>query len=445
MSIKKSTCIKIISVLTFLCIMLGISTFIYARQADRYRFANEIAAQRAVNELCESLDNITVSLQKGLYTCTRENLQKIGNDLGRESSCAKVSLSQITDKDMISDEIYKFLSQVGDFTLSLTKKSDKLAVSEKDAKLLAELYEYSLKLSDTLTQIRDGVFDGTVAFEKENSYLSERDSAADTLKTKMTDTQQSLADYPTLIYDGPFADNVLNKEGGTLLKDQKEITREEAAAKAADLIGTSPASLKEEKDTEDAVELYCFSKGDVSVGITKKGGFVCYILNPYTALEQTISEKEAIKRAAEYLRQLGYSFMTDSYYSVYDGVCTVNFAYQNEGIIHYADLIKVSVALDTGKVTALDASAYLHNHSERDIYGEKITLEQAVSLLPEGLTLISHRNAVIPLKTGKEAYCYELHCKDKKGNEALIYIDRQSGEQQDTLLLLYFDGGVLTR
>ena len=59
MTIRKTTCIKLISVLSFLCLMLSISTFIYARKADRYKFANEISSQRAMNELCESLDNIT--------------------------------------------------------------------------------------------------------------------------------------------------------------------------------------------------------------------------------------------------------------------------------------------------------------------------------------------------------------------------------------------------
>lgn len=445
MSIKKTTCIKIISVLTFLCIMLGISTFIFARRADRYRFANEIASQRAVNELCESLDNITVSLQKGLYCCTNESLTDVGNDLSREAGCAKVSLSQITDKEMISDEIYKFLSQVGAFTLSLVNHQDKLTVSEKNRQLLNELYSYSLKLGDALTEIRTGIFDGSIIFEAEKSSLSADMQPPDTLLSKLTDTQQSLADYPTLIYDGPFADNVLNKKGGTCLKNKKEITPDEAAQKAADIIGTSSASLKEEKDIQGDVAAFCFSKGDISIGITKKGGLVYYILNPYIAGEQTISEKEAVKRAGAYLKELGYTLMTDSYYSTYDGVCTINFAYQNEGIIHYADLIKVSVALDTGKITALDASAYLKNHCKRNIYEEKITIDDALALLPKDLRLISHRNAVIPLDTGKEAYCYELHCKDKKGNEALIYIDKQSAQQRDTLILVYADAGVLTR
>ena len=79
----------------------------------------------------------------------------------------------------------------------------------------------------------------------------------------------------------------------------------------------------------------------------------------------------------KYLENIGYTSMRESYYSVYDGVCTINFAYTENGIIHYSDLIKVSVSLETGKVVALDASGHLMNHTERDIYDEKITAEQA--------------------------------------------------------------------
>lgn len=445
MTIRKTTCIKLISVLSFLCLMLSISTFLYARKADRYKFANEISSQRAMNELCESLDNITVSLQKGLYTGTNEKLGEIGNDLMRETSCAKVSLSQLTDKDMITDEIYKFLSQIGAFTLSLSGDGDKLTVSKSNAELLNQLYNYSLILSDSLTEVRDGLFDGTVSLEDMSTDLLSTEELPETVLSKMNDVEQNLADYPTLIYDGPFADNVLNKKGGTMLKSLKEITKKEAQQKAAKLMGTSEESLKQEQDRQGDVALFCFSKGDISIGITKKGGLVAYVLNPYIAGEETISEKEAIKRAAAYLKENGYSFMTDSYYSVYDGVCTINFAYQNEGIIHYADLIKVSVALDTGIITALDASAYLKNHCERNIYGEKISLDEAKDMLSDNLKVISSRNAVIPLDTGKEAYCYEFHCNDKKGNEVMVYIDKLTGEERDILLLVYADGGVLTR
>ena len=46
---------------------------------------------------------------------------------------------------------------------------------------------------------------------------------------------------------------------------------------------------------------------------------------------------------------------------------------------------------------------------------------------------------------GKEIYAYEFLCTDKKQNDVLIYIDAVTGNEADIKLLLYSDGGTLTR
>ena len=261
----------------------------------------------------------------------------------------------------------------------------------------------------------------------------------------MTDIEQNLADYPTLLYDGPFADSVLNKEGGKMLKSLDEITREEAKKIAAEFIGTTPGSLREEADVNSRIELYCFSKGDVGIAVTKKGGRLCYMINPRDTGGETISSEEGVKRAKKFLSDIGYESLKESYYSLYDGVCTVNFAYISDGVVYYSDLIKVSVALDNGEILSVDARGYLMNHSKRELPEEKITPEEARKTVDNNLKILSDKSVLIPLDTGKEAYCYEFRCKDKKGQEVLVYIDKTTGEERDILLLLYADGGMLTR
>ena len=230
-----------------------------------------------------------------------------------------------------------------------------------------------------------------------------------------------------------------------MLRNLQEITKQEAKKISAKYMNSTPESLREEADVNSEIELYCFSKGDISVGITKKGGKLCYMMNPKDVGGETISTKEAVNRGKKYLENIGYTSMKESYYSVFNGVCTVNFAYAENGIIHYSDLIKVSVALDSGEVLSVDARGYLMNHTKRDIYSEKITSEEARKIIPDTLKILSENLAVIPLDTGKEAYCYEFRCKDKTGQEVLIFIDKMTGEERDILLLLYADGGVMAR
>lgn len=443
---QKKTFIRVISFLSVACIVLTVSTIVYADRAEKYKFATQIAYERALGELCESLDNMTVSLQKGTYCSTGKMLSEIGNDLSRQATSAKVCLSQLTDKAVASDEIYKFLSQIGAFTLSVAQNQDRLTLSDKQKKSLSQLLEYSQSLSKSLGEIRDGSYKGEITQYENKSTLS--DSSAEYQKSfvqSVSDAEQSLADYPTLIYDGPFADTMLNKKGAESLRNLGEITKDEARRIAAEFIKTTPASLREEADVNSEIELYCFSKGDVAVAVTKKGGKLCYMSNPRKVGSETISTSEGIKRAKSFLKGCGYDSMKDSYYSLYDGVCTVNFAYTAEGTIHYSDLIKVGVALDSGEVVFVDARGYLINHCQRNFGQEKITLDKAREIIRDDLKILSESSAVIPLDTGKEASCFEFRCKDKEGQEVLVYIDKQTGQEQDILLLLYADGGTMTR
>lgn len=438
--------IRIISFLVSLSVLLFITTAVSTYKAEKYKRSVSTASERALNELCENLDNITVILEKGMYANSNTMLSNVSSLLSRSSACAKVSLSQLTDEDMVTDVIYKFLSQVGDFTASLVRKAQSgqtLTSDEKEG--VKALYQYSKSLCDALDGIRSGYYDNTVMFEKSMSNLS-LDGIQDVsiFSDSVSDAEQSLADYPTLIYDGPFADSVLERES-QLIKNENEITADEARKLAIKYLGTDAASVRRDDDEASSIPLYCFSSGEKSVGITKSGGYLCYMTNPDYSGEVTISEKEAINRAKKYLDDIGYTSMKESYYTDYDGFCTINFAYQKDGIVYYADLIKVSVRLDTGEVSAVDARGYITNHRERDIPKIKISAKKAKTLISDELTLISVQKAFIPLDTGKEKLCYEMHCRNGEDREYLVYIDVVTGEEDDILILLYADGGMMTR
>lgn len=443
---KKRAWIRAISFLSFLCVMLAASTIVFAVRANKYKNSALASSRRAVSELCENLDSITVNLQKSLFCNSEPMLSSLGTELYKSAAAAKVGLGQITSETLQSDGIYKFLSQVGDYTLALDKKLSKNeTLSEADRRALSALYEYSSSLSAGMDKLLSGTYDDTVSFEKAGSTLTlGAKENAGYFSDGMNDTAQALADYPTLIYDGPFADSVLGREA-LFVKGKKQITQNEAKTKAAAFLECRETELHVDGDETGALELFCFSKGEKSIAITKNGGFLCYMTNPEHSLEAQLKEEQAAKRAKEFLIKAGYPNMKESYYSTYDGVCTINFAYRENAVTFYADLIKVAVSLDSGKIAAVDARGFLMNHCERNLPASKITLRAAQKKLSPLLTLKSSALAVIPGKDGKERLCYEFHVSSKSGQQALVYIDVQTGEEADVLLLLYSDGGVLTR
>lgn len=76
--------------------------------------------------------------------------------------------------------------------------------------------------------------------------------------------------------------------------------------------------------------------------------------------------------------------MKESYYSIYDGLITINFAYTESDIVFYGDLIKVSVALDNGEVVGREARGFLMSHCSRNISAPAVHRKKPprVSALP---------------------------------------------------------------
>ena len=50
-----------------------------------------------------------------------------------------------------------------------------------------------------------------------------------------------------------------------------------------------------------------------------------------------------------------------------ENVITVNYAYEQDGVIVYPDLIKVKMALDNGEVLGIETTGYLNSHTEREL------------------------------------------------------------------------------
>lgn len=438
---KKSTYIKIISFLSVICVALTVTSVVYSVKASRCQLLLTAERERSLAELAEAIDAISVNLQKSLYCKTGKKLSESGNELYRLSTLAKDNLSSLTDENEYTETIFKFLSQVGDYTLYLSEKE---SLNEKEQAQLSDLYSYAKSLSKEIGFLADSYYDGEISFQKASGNLTSEEEKIDFLSS-FSDTEQTIGDYPTLLYDGPFSDTLLNREA-LYVKGKNEITREEGRSIAAQLLGAKPTDLREEADLRSALPLFCYSRGENFIGITKQGGFLCYMTNPDFTKEATISPEEAIKRGNSFLKKHGYKRMADSYYSVFDDVCTVNYAYRENGITYYADLIKVSVALDTGKVVAFDASGYLMNHCKRKLPTELLSEKVCRKSVSKNLQIADFSEAVIPLESGKESLCFEYHCYDKKHNQqVLVYVNRETGEEQEIMLLLYSDNGILTK
>lgn len=428
-----------------LILVLFSAFVINAQKASELSRQLNADAERSLSTLEACMSSINTNLTKGLYANTTPMLSSMAISLTRDAASAKNSLSALPLSDTQLDNMLKFLSQVGAFVSTLDRKlSLGESITSEERNQLKQLIDVSQKLLSELDTITQGVEDGSVSFKQAGSTLKKSTDQSMQIGSAFGDAEQTLTDYPTLIYDGPFSDHILNQSPKTL-EGKSDISKEKALEIASDFIGVDKSTLRFDSETNGVIETYNFFVDSINISVCKKGGAVLYLLGSSSAGESVITPEQAVENAKNFLSAKGYKNMKESYYSTQDGICTVNFAYDNEGVICYPDLIKLSVSLETGNIISFDARGYIMNHTDRPPVQSKISADEAKMSVSDYLTVMSSRLAVIPTDYKTEKTAYEFHCKTPDEQEVLVYIDVLTAKEDDILLLLYSDGGILTK
>ena len=428
-----------------LILVLFSAFVINAQKASELSRQLNADAERSLSTLEACMSSINTNLTKGLYANTTPMLSSMAISLTRDAASAKNSLSALPLSDTQLDNMLKFLSQVGAFVSTLDRKlSLGEPITSEERNQLKQLIDVSQKLLSELDTITQGIEDGSVSFKQAGNTLQKSADQSMQIDSAFSDAEQTLTDYPTLIYDGPFSDHILNQSPKTL-EGKSDISKEKALEIASDFIGIDKSTLRFDSETNGVIETYNFFVDSINISVCKKGGAVLYLLGSSNAGESVISPEQAVENAKNFLSAKGYKNMKESYYSTQDGICTVNFAYENEGVICYPDLIKLSVSLETGNIISFDARGYIMNHTDRPPVQSKISADEAKMSVSDYLTVMSSRLAVIPTDYKTEKTAYEFHCKTPDEQEVLVYIDVLTAKEDDILLLLYSDGGILTK
>ncbi len=446
MYISKRCFVRIISFLTAAIIAVGVSAVLNMNSSEQYRRSFEQNMTRNVEDLSAEIDNIKNTLYKGMYAGTPEMMTQLSSKLWSDASTAKSSLAQLPISELHLENTYKFLSQVGNFSKSLAKRySDGEALSKDDRKSLKTLSEYADRLAENMWNVEKRINSGELSFEKAVTEVqgAENNEEPSYITEGFTDFEEGYDNYPTLIYDGPFSDHILEKEP-EMLKGTTEVTLSDALKKAEKACGTTGLTHSDSNDEQGKMPSYIFTKDSTTIAITKYGGYLSYMLGDRKVSTRSLTALESVGKAKEYLTMLGINHITDTYYEISGNVCTVNFAGTENDIIMYTDLIKVSVAMDNGDILSFDGRGYITNHKKRNLSEPKITAEQARKKISTELTVTDTSIAVVPSAGTNELFCYEFHCTSPDGRQMLIYINADTGREEQILLLEISENGTLT-
>lgn len=436
--------IRIISYAIFALIVLVTLAVTGIRNATTYKNQLELGYQQSLTELGECLESVNTDLTKSLYSNSYGEIYDLSRDLYAQCSTAKNAISRLPIKQMELGNAYKFLSQASDYAQYIgTRIENGERISDDEHEALKKLLDYSQKFNDKTEKMVAMVEAG--AKITNNEIKSDSPINVSALSSSFSTSAKTFDDFPTLLYDGPFSDQVMNKSS-RLIKQAKVYTKSDCRRFAAQALDVPLSRVNFEADEQGKIPCYAYTCGRYVISVTKQGGYIREIIYSGTIDDKSISIKNACNLAKDYLDKLGYKDMAFSYYNIENNICTVNMAYEKSGVVCYSDLIKVGVSMSDGKIVSLDASTYLTNHITRVIKAPKISKKDAMAKVSKYLKPISARECIIPKESGKEVQCYEVLCQSKDtGEKALVYINTDNGNEEDIMLMLETDNGSLVK
>ena len=445
--LKKAHMLSIIFIALMVIILL---VAILIKNQKTAKQASENSYNMAFYELVDYVQNVETYLAKSLISSTPEHGAETLTNVWRESNLAQAYLSQLPIESQELEKTEKFLNQVSDYSYSLSRKNIyNESLTDEELKNLKDLHTYSVELENTLNQLADDINSGRI---KWNELTNKGTTAfAQQVSTSslegFSNLEENFHEYSGLIYDGAFSEHLTSSEPKALTGD--DIDEETAKQKAIEFIGKD--NVKEVENlgySENAtIPEYNFSikttsEDSVNISISKKGGHIVYMNSNRSVNTEVISQEEANAKGKEFLSNHGFKDMKETYYLKQDGIVTINYAYTQNDVVIYSDLIKVKVALDNGEVLGIETTGYLNNHTQRDTSKVKISKEEAKKTLNKDLQINSEGLAIIPTEYKTEILCYEFKGKVDV-QEFLVYINAENGREEDILVITNTPNGTL--
>lgn len=426
---------------------LGLWAVTENRAHVRYQARMEDIYSKSFMDLIDAMGNLEVKLAKATVAITPQSATTTLADIYRQANISEENLGQLPANLGPMEEVSSFVNQLGDYCQMLSRKAaDGQALTQEERDQLRTLWEQCNGMNGQLLALQKSLQQeqvrwSEVAFAPTLDGQEEYGAVVD----GFSQLQNEATEYPALIYDGPFSDSRQNREPKGL--GETGVSQEEAADIAAEFVtylGAGELILTVDSDGRIPYYGFDFQLEDERSGhiaITKMGGKPLLMNTTPTPQEDPTVDTERCKAAAvQFLEEKGFGDMQATYIQVYNGMVVVNCAAQQDGVTLYPDLVKVQVCCNDGRVLGLEAQNYWTEHVDRELPAPEIAQEEAQDKVAPFLTVETTRLALIPLDDGSEQLCWEIGGR-ASGNEFIVYINAQTGEDENSFLILDSEDG----
>ena len=445
-SIKKKN--KVITALSIATAVLGLSTIglgigfaITDSMAMEYKTDLENVYQSNFYSLLDNVNNLETKMTKILNSSSSSYQRKTLLEASKNASEAEIAVASLPFSQSDIDETVKMVNQISGYTSTL---ADNLAnggsLTQEDIATLEDIEQSVMSLKTQLNQFANKIKDDYSIIDASMDI----DTNSNAFSRSLASLKDNDVEYPSMIYDGPFSDSVVNSKVKGLSGDK--VTKSEAKQNVEKFFKTA-TTIENNGETKGRFETYNFTVKNADdemlyVQVTKIGGHILTISGAGQSGAENIDIEKAKNIALDFATQNGIEDAAVVWSDSIGSDVYLNIAPQSQNIVLYPDLVKVKVNMTSGTIVGYDATSYFTNHVDRTLSKGSLSLSQAEEKVPTRFSVISSRYALSPLDYNREVVCVEVQAHDE-GNTYYFYYNVENGIMENVLKVIETDNGNL--
>lgn len=421
-------------------------------RAAQYELQLENSYTHAYYELSTAVSELDAALEKAQYATTPVMLGVLCTDIYGKAVAAQMVLGELPASSVVLEQTSAFLSRTGDYACAVSKAAAVNGHCSDDTHAtLRALAKTASSLATSLLDVQSALVGGIVSVDTlvhAEEMLAQQTDDGDAASggTSFQTIEADFPETPTLIYDGPFSEHLSNQTP-LALKGLPQVSWKKARVVASDFLGMRPEALTLSSRGEGVLPTWGFtaktSNGEAYIEVTQQGGKVLSLVNSRSVGEATHSVQEAVDIARMFLGTHGFDSMKENYHINQGNILTINFAPKELDVLCYPDLIKVSIALDTGTIVGFESHGWIMNHMQRQFPTPVVDHVSAEAVVSDDLEILSHQLALIPTGGEYEVLCHEFKCRTPESSHVIVYVNAATGNEEKILLLLEGENGTL--
>lgn len=429
------------AVLAVTTVGFGVGYGVTENQKMNYKQELENVYQNNFYDLVDSVNNLENKVSKIVNATSSTYQRKTLLEASRNASEAEISVSYLPFSHSDIQETVRMINQIAGYTSTL---AEKLAVGEsltdEEINTLENIQQNLVELKSQLAEFERKLNQGYSILDSSANLDSDTNEFSRTLSS----LKNNDVEYPTMIYDGPFSDSVVNSPVKGL--NGKLVSQEEAKENAEKNFKNS-AIVDYEGETKGRFETYNFRITNADdemlyIQVTQKGGHILTVSGAGADGEEAIDKAKAKEIALEFASENGIEDAEVVWSDQIGSDIYLNIAPKQSGIILYPDLVKVKINLVSGTVVGYDATPYFTNHVDRTLSKGSLSSSTAIGKVPSYFEIVQSRLVLSPLDYNREVVCVEVEATRDDGTY-YFYFNVENGELENVLKVVETDNGNL--